>query len=105
LQQFNEAAQSVKNLTKRPSDEELLEAYALYKQATVGDNNTGNAQDWWHWELVVETRPRCTLHRSLKYQQRAADKSNSHTHSKFLQNPSLNIVSACYPKTVLHLVL
>lgn len=25
---------------KRPSDEELLELYGLYKQATVGDNNT-----------------------------------------------------------------
>ncbi|XP_069683841.1 acyl-CoA-binding protein homolog [Periplaneta americana] len=37
---FNEAAESVKNLTKRPSDNELLELYALFKQATVGDNNT-----------------------------------------------------------------
>jgi acyl-CoA-binding protein len=44
LQQFNQAAEKVKNLTKRPSDEELLELYALYKQATVGDNNTGNRQ-------------------------------------------------------------
>jgi len=30
----------VKALTKRPTDEELLELYALFKQATVGDNNT-----------------------------------------------------------------
>jgi len=44
LQQFNQAADNVKNLTKRPEDEELLELYALYKQATVGDNNTGNWQ-------------------------------------------------------------
>nr|BAN20520.1 diazepam binding inhibitor, putative [Riptortus pedestris] len=39
-QRFNEAAEKVKELTKRPSDEELLELYALFKQATVGDNNT-----------------------------------------------------------------
>jgi len=39
-EQFNQAAENVKNLTKRPEDEELLELYALYKQATVGDNNT-----------------------------------------------------------------
>jgi acyl-CoA-binding protein len=42
LQQFNESAESVKNLTKRPSDDELLELYALYKQGTVGNNDTGN---------------------------------------------------------------
>ncbi|KAH8270489.1 hypothetical protein KR018_010751, partial [Drosophila ironensis] len=40
LQQFNAAAEKVKTLTKRPSDEEFLELYALYKQATVGDNTT-----------------------------------------------------------------
>ncbi|XP_011338614.1 acyl-CoA-binding protein homolog isoform X4 [Ooceraea biroi] len=39
-QQFEAAAEAVKTLTKRPSDEELLELYALFKQATVGDNNT-----------------------------------------------------------------
>jgi len=44
LQKFNEAAVSVKNLTKRPSDNDLLELYALYKQATVGDNNTGTVK-------------------------------------------------------------
>ncbi|EFN78729.1 acyl-CoA-binding protein homolog 1 [Harpegnathos saltator] len=37
---FEDAAESVKTLTTRPSDEELLEIYALYKQATVGDNET-----------------------------------------------------------------
>ena len=44
LQQFNQAAENIKKLTKRPEDEELLELYALYKQATIGDNNTGNPQ-------------------------------------------------------------
>lgn len=40
LQKFEEAAEAVKALTKRPSDEELLDLYALFKQATVGDNDT-----------------------------------------------------------------
>ncbi|XP_011264067.1 acyl-CoA-binding protein homolog isoform X1 [Camponotus floridanus] len=39
-QEFEAAAEAIKTLTKRPSDEELLELYALFKQATVGDNNT-----------------------------------------------------------------
>ncbi|KAH8380487.1 hypothetical protein KR009_011050, partial [Drosophila setifemur] len=38
--QFNAAAEKVKSLTKRPSDDEFLELYALFKQATVGDNTT-----------------------------------------------------------------
>ncbi|XP_076302346.1 acyl-CoA-binding protein homolog [Lasioglossum baleicum] len=39
-QKFEEAAEAVKTLTKRPSDEEFLELYALYKQATIGNTNT-----------------------------------------------------------------
>lgn len=38
-EQFQKAAENVKNLTSRPTDEELLEIYALFKQATVGDND------------------------------------------------------------------
>lgn len=38
---FEDAAEAVKNLKAKPSDEELLELYALFKQATVGDCNTG----------------------------------------------------------------
>lgn len=38
-QRFQKAAEDIKNLKARPSDEELLEIYALFKQATVGDNN------------------------------------------------------------------
>jgi len=37
---FKKAAEEVKNLTKRPSDDEMLQTYGLYKQATKGDNNT-----------------------------------------------------------------
>lgn len=36
-EQFNQAVARSKELTKRPSNEELLSLYALYKQATEGD--------------------------------------------------------------------
>ncbi len=36
-QQFESALTRSKELTKRPSNEELLQLYALYKQATEGD--------------------------------------------------------------------
>uniref|UniRef100_A0A672TTA2 Acyl-CoA binding domain containing 7 n=1 Tax=Strigops habroptila TaxID=2489341 RepID=A0A672TTA2_STRHB len=36
---FNTAAEDVKKLKTRPTDEELKELYGLYKQATVGDIN------------------------------------------------------------------
>lgn len=36
-QQFNNAVTRSKELTQRPSNEELLQLYALYKQATEGD--------------------------------------------------------------------
>lgn len=41
LQAFETAAAEVKNLKAKPTDEEMLEIYALYKQTTVGDCNTG----------------------------------------------------------------
>ena len=34
---FVDAQERVKNLTERPSNDQLLELYALYKQATEGD--------------------------------------------------------------------
>ena len=37
IQQFEAAAARSKEFTKRPSNEELLQLYALYKQATEGD--------------------------------------------------------------------
>ncbi|TMW49754.1 hypothetical protein DOY81_005176 [Sarcophaga bullata] len=39
-EEFNKAAEDVKNLNTTPSDNDLLELYSLYKQATVGDCNT-----------------------------------------------------------------
>jgi diazepam-binding inhibitor (GABA receptor modulator, acyl-CoA-binding protein) len=37
MQQFESAVARTKEFTKRPSNEELLQLYALYKQATEGD--------------------------------------------------------------------
>ncbi len=36
-EEFEKAVAQSKELTKRPSNEELLQLYALYKQATDGD--------------------------------------------------------------------
>ncbi|CAH8497621.1 unnamed protein product [Schistosoma turkestanicum] len=38
--EFNNHAEKVKKLRTKPNDSELLELYGLYKQVTVGDNNT-----------------------------------------------------------------
>ena len=37
---FLKAAEEAKDLPTKPSNEDLLELYALYKQVTVGDCNT-----------------------------------------------------------------
>jgi len=37
IDDFNAAVSRSKELTKRPSNEELLDLYALFKQATEGD--------------------------------------------------------------------
>ena len=37
---FQKAIEYIKNLSQDPSNEELLELYGLYKQATLGNNNT-----------------------------------------------------------------
>ena len=37
---FQAAADSAKLFTKKPSDEELLKLYSLFKQGTIGDCNT-----------------------------------------------------------------
>ncbi|CAH8589298.1 unnamed protein product [Schistosoma bovis] len=40
MEEFNSHAEKVKKLKTKPNDNDLLELYGLYKQATVGDNNT-----------------------------------------------------------------
>jgi diazepam-binding inhibitor (GABA receptor modulating acyl-CoA-binding protein) len=37
---FDRAAEEVRNLSKKPTDDHLLKLYALFKQGTVGDINT-----------------------------------------------------------------
>ncbi|XP_015907443.1 acyl-CoA-binding protein homolog [Parasteatoda tepidariorum] len=39
-EKFTKAAEDVTKLKTKPTDEELLEIYALYKQASIGDVNT-----------------------------------------------------------------
>lgn len=39
--EFEKLAEDVKNVKTRPTDQELLDIYGLYKQAVVGDVNTG----------------------------------------------------------------
>ncbi|CAG9095805.1 unnamed protein product [Plutella xylostella] len=41
-EQFDKAAGDVKKLKSLPSDTDLLELYALFKQATVGDADPAN---------------------------------------------------------------
>lgn len=43
-EEFDKAAEDVKKVQTRPTDQELLDLYGLYKQALVGDVNTGNTR-------------------------------------------------------------
>ena len=40
MSKVEEAAERLKTLTVRPSNDEFLNIYGLFKQATLGDNNT-----------------------------------------------------------------
>ena len=40
-QQFEQAVADSKQLSEKPDNDTLLKLYALYKQATVGDNTEG----------------------------------------------------------------
>lgn len=40
LKEFTAAADKIKQLKSKPTDQELLDIYALFKQASVGDNTT-----------------------------------------------------------------
>lgn len=60
---FNNAQVRVNQLPERPSNDDLLKLYALFKQATVGDVNTerpggfdfkGNAK-WDAWKKIEGT--------------------------------------------------
>lgn len=40
-EEFDKLAEDVKKVKSKPADQELLDLYGLYKQAVVGDVNTG----------------------------------------------------------------
>lgn len=50
---FEEAVEKVKTLPKKPSDDEMLKLYGLYKQATVGNNNVHRPS---FWDLVGKAK-------------------------------------------------
>lgn len=52
-QQFESAVGRSKELTKRPSNEELLQLYALYKQATEGDT-TGDRPGGFDFKAIAK---------------------------------------------------
>lgn len=43
---FESAVSRVESLTKRPTNETLLQLYGLYKQATAGDNPDSSPSSW-----------------------------------------------------------
>ncbi|CCC66768.1 hypothetical protein NCAS_0A02100 [Naumovozyma castellii] len=62
-QLFEEKAKAVNELPTKPNTDELLKLYALYKQATVGDNdkvrpgifNLKDRSKWDAWEKLKGT--------------------------------------------------
>lgn len=62
-QEFTDKAAAVQDMETRPADDELLKLYGLYKQATVGDNDTAKPgifdlkgkYKWQAWEDLKGT--------------------------------------------------
>ena len=50
---FEQAAERVKTLSQKPDDNEMLQLYALYKQATVGNINVERPS---FWQLVAKAK-------------------------------------------------
>lgn len=71
---FERAAKDVKTLTSRPSDDDLLELYALFKQATEGDARGDKPgmfdfvarAKFQAWEELAGTSPEDAMKRYLK---------------------------------------
>ena len=65
-QDFEAAATRAKAFTSKPSNDDLLKLYSLYKQATVGDNETEKpgffdfkaSAKWTKWAELKGTPPR-----------------------------------------------
>lgn len=58
---FEEAAELVKTFAKRPADNDLLELYGLFKQATKGDNTTSAP-----WAVQFEAKAKWNAWESRK---------------------------------------
>eukprot|EP00042_Codosiga_hollandica_P034887 m.251466 g.251466 ORF g.251466 m.251466 type:complete len:179 (-) comp54513_c0_seq5:1114-1650(-) len=87
--EFQAAAAQVKALPIRPSDAELLDLYGLYKQATVGDNDS--AQPWAvqfearaKWDAWASRDGMSTEDARRAYIQRASEISSKLSSPKFL---------------------
>lgn len=50
---FEEASKKVKLLDEKPSDQDMLGLYGLYKQATIGNINTERPS---FWDLVGKSK-------------------------------------------------
>ena len=46
IMDFQKASENVKTLQQKPSDDDMLKLYGLYKQATIGDVNTDRPSFW-----------------------------------------------------------
>jgi diazepam-binding inhibitor (GABA receptor modulator, acyl-CoA-binding protein) len=51
---FTQYSERVKKVKNTPSDSELLELYALFKQATVGDCNIEEPGGWFNFEATAK---------------------------------------------------
>ena len=60
---FEQAAERVKSLKTKPSNEVLLQLYGLYKQATAGDNTASQP-----WAVQLEARAKWDAWTSFKGQ-------------------------------------
>lgn len=79
---FNLAADTVKKLKKRPSDNELLVLYAYYKQSTIGNCNvekpnifdpTGGAK-WTAWNKLKGTYKCVAMEKYVDYAMKLIEK-------------------------------
>nr|XP_046178993.1 acyl-CoA-binding domain-containing protein 7-like isoform X1 [Oncorhynchus gorbuscha] len=64
MAEFEKAADEVRRLTVQPSYAELAVVYGLYKQATLGNVNTGSAYNSWKLKMsqffhVLHTHQTC----------------------------------------------
>lgn len=51
-EQFTKAQELSKSITERPSNDQLLDIYGLYKQASLGDAETSGAKRPGRFDLV-----------------------------------------------------